>query len=338
MKTFFRHAVIWLGVFVVYTYMMSYYGDYWYKFRINLVNIPLFIAAYYTLKHVQLPYLYNRGKMGLFILSLVATSFLFTVICRIAGVLWLDKIAGVNPDFLTLGNYFFKTIQYYTPAIGILAWQSIHDRRLKEEKLQKLENEKLSTELKFLKAQLNPHFLFNTLNNLYSYVLNQSPEAPDMILKLSGILDYVLYKSQNDTVALKEEVESINNFIGLEKIRYGDRLKVECSTAGNLSAPISPLILLSLVENAFKHGASGDVQSPHIKINITEDNSTITCHIWNTKSKINGEINDAYKEGIGLSNVRRQLNLIYPDRHRLDLDDQPHSFDVSLSLYPSRQN
>ncbi|MEM8901575.1 MAG: histidine kinase, partial [Bacteroidota bacterium] len=191
---------------------------------------------------------------------------------------------------------------------------------------------KVTNELKFLKAQINPHFLFNTLNNLYSYVQTQSPKAPKMIMYLSGILDYVLYKSQQDKVPLKDEVDTIKKFIQLESIRYGERLQVHLKEDFNGHSYISPLILLSIVENAFKHGASGDIDSPIIDIEISDDEKNIYCAVWNTKSQYSGELNDAYKEGIGLNNLVRQLDLIYPDKYDLKVDDKEESFSLSLQL------
>jgi len=225
-------------------------------------------------------------------------------------------------------------VQFYSPAVLLIAWEAHIDRKLEQERIQQLEKEKLSTELKFLKAQLNPHFLFNTLNNLYSYVVTGSPKAPDMVLRLSGILDYVLYKSQQASVTLKEELEAIENFLALEKIRYGERLEVTYVNGGDTSARVSPLLLLSIVENAFKHGASGDIESPKIKIDIQEKDKRISCSVWNTKSKHQGELNDEYKEGIGLSNIKRQLNLVYPDSHQLQIDDEVNSFQLFLNLNP----
>ena len=136
-------------------------------------------------------------------------------------------------------------------------------------------------------AKIDPHFLFNTLNNLYSFVLMNSPKAPDMIMKLSAMLDYVLYKSQVDKVPLKDEVEAIENFVGLEQTRYGDRLHVYSSIKGDLTTTISPLILLSIVENAFKHGASGDIDEPKINIDIYSNGSGIHCAVQNTKIPYN---------------------------------------------------
>ena len=338
MRTFLNHALLWICIYVVYTYMMSFYEDYYGRMVANLINVPLFMAAYYFLKHVQIPNFYNKGKLLEFGLSIMVSSFVIGAICRINGYLWMDEFFGKNPaeiPFMTPGAYLLKTVRYYTPAMAILAWESHQERRKELERMQALENEKLATELKFLKAQINPHFLFNTLNNLYSNVLTQSPKAPDMIMRLSGILDYVLYKSQSQTVLLSEEVQTIEHFLELEQIRYGDRLTIDFKTSANLSLPISPLILLSMVENAFKHGASGDIDQPKIKIDIKEWKDTIYCKVWNTKSAHQGELNDAYKKGIGLSNIRRQLNLIYPYNHELQIEDLEKEFSISLTIKPS---
>ncbi|MEO1629100.1 MAG: histidine kinase [Bacteroidota bacterium] len=335
MQAFLRHALLWIAIYVIYTYMMSFYDDYYERMIVNLINVPLFMLAYYTLKHIQIPLLYNKGRLIPFALSILLSSFAVGAICRINGYLWMDEFFGRNPDeipFVTMGSYLLKTVRYYTPAMALLAWESHQQRRKELERMQSLEKEKLATELKFLKAQINPHFLFNTLNNLYSMVVTQSPKAPDMIMRLSGILDYVLYRSQTTSVSLGEEVKTIEHFLELEQIRYGDRLAVEYETKGNLSAPISPLILLSIVENAFKHGASGDIDRPKIKIDIAERDQNIQCQVWNTKGKHQGELNDAYKKGIGLSNIKRQLKLIYPAKHQLEIAETESEFSVNLTI------
>jgi len=337
MGSFAKHILLWVAIYVVSTYMMSFYEDLEGRMVANLINVPLFMMAYYLLAYVQIPFLYNKGRIGWFVVSILASSFVIGAICRINGYLWMDAYFGKTNDipFMTPGSYLLKTVRYYTPAMAILAWDSHQARREELERMQLLEKEKIANELKFLKAQINPHFLFNTLNNLYSYVVNQSPKAPDMIMQLSGILDYVLYKSQKKEVSLQEEVDTIEHFLQLERIRYGDRLQVEFQQEGNLSIPVSPLILLSVVENAFKHGASGDIDSPKIGIEIKEEEGTILGKIWNTKSQHQGELNDAYKEGIGLSNFKRQLDLIYPNRHELQIEDQKDTFCVSLSITPA---
>lgn len=300
---------------------------------VNLLNVAIYMVAYYVLKHVQLPVFYNKGKIVKFVFSLFFSSLALYTIWRIGGILFFDKMRGLYLPFMSIIDFLTQTVQFYSPAMALLAWETHQERKKEQVRIQELEKEKLSTELKFLKAQLNPHFLFNTLNNLYSYVVTNSPKAPDMILRLSGILDYVLYKSQQKSVPLKEELDAIEHFLELEKIRYGERLQVDYKRAGNLSVPVSPLLLLSIVENAFKHGASGDIDNPKISIDIKEQNNHIICLVWNTKSQYNGELNDSYKKGIGLSNIKRQLNLIYPQHHELIIRDEEKSFHVSLTIH-----
>ncbi len=329
-----RHSPFWILIYIVWTFMKSGGGEkLGIYLLINLVNIPIYMAAFYTLKYVQIPYLLNKGKYVLFVLSLAFMSFVLYLFWRINGVLWMDEIRGLkNIPFMNFLRYLTYSVQFYSPAMALLAWDNHLDKIKERERLQELEKEKLATELKYLKAQLNPHFLFNTLNNLYSYVIMQSPKAPDMILRLSGILDYVLYRSQQKTVPLKEEVETIEHFLELEKIRYGERLNVRFEAKGNLDIPVSPLLLLSLVENAFKHGASGDIDSPEIVIDLLGEEDYIGFNVWNTKSKYKGRKTDDYKEGIGLSNIKRQLNLIYPQKHTISIDETETTFTVLLTI------
>ena len=148
----------------------------------------------------------------------------------------------------------------------------------------------------------------------------------------TGILEYILTKSQEPHVFLASEIETIKNYVELEKVRYGDRLKVEYLINGISDQKISPLIILSIIENAFKHGASGDIDQPIIKIAVDAHKEDLSCSVWNTKSKYSGEINDEYKKGIGLNNIKRQLNLIYPNSHTLSINDHSDSFEIKLQI------
>ena len=334
-----KHVLFWLAIYLVWTYIKSRgFNPTWIPrfLLINLVNLSIYMMAYYLLKEIQIPKLFQTKRYGIFAMSLIGSCIIFYLIWRLFGLWWIDEMRGFHlpRKFLNSVDFMTQSIQFYSPAMLLLVLDSQDERQQERERILHLEKEKMATELKFLKAQLNPHFLFNTLNNLYSYVVNKSPKAPEIILKLSSILDYVLYKSQKQNVSLREEKETIEQFIGLEKIRYGDRLQVSFKSEGDHSVRLSPLILLSLVENAFKHGASGDIDTPKIDIEIIEKNQYIHCNIWNTKSAYQGELNDAYKEGIGLSNIKKQLDLSYSERYKLDIDDQQKFFSVSLTLNP----
>lgn len=331
-----QHILFWIGIYVVYTFMLSMNDDPYRIMLINLLHVILYALAYYLLRYIQMPYLYDKNKIILFLASLMVSSVGLYGLWRL-GLVSLEGIRGIRSDthYIPMADFLIMAIRFYSPAMVLLVLESHFEGKKERERVRRLEKEKMANELKFLKAQINPHFLFNTLNNLYSYVLTESPKAPDMILRLSGILDYVLYKSQKKTVPLSEEVQTIDHFIGLEKIRYGDRLAVDYQVKGDQSVPISPLLLLSLVENAFKHGASGDIDNPKINILIFENNKTIQFEGWNTKSQYKGELNDAYKKGIGLSNIKRQLDLVYPNQHELMIEDLEKTFKVQLTINPN---
>ncbi len=333
MKELKRHAPFWIFIYLVWTYIKSGGGENVEVFLvINLFNIANYMIAYYTLKHIFIPYFFDRQKYGHFILSLVFTSILLYLFLYINDITWFHELGCWDAQPIKFQSYLQKTIQNYSPAMILLAWET-HIKSINEQqKIQELENEKLVTELKFLKAQLNPHFLFNTLNNLYAQVITNSGKAPDMILQLSGILDYVLYKSLNKTVPLKEEIDIIEHFLALEKIRYGDRLELKLDVDGNLGVSISPLLFLSLVENAFKHGVRKGIKKAIVKIEITEERDSVFCKVWNTKSDFHEVERDDHRKELGLSNIKRQLSISYPNAHSIQIDDQEKSFCIAITI------
>jgi len=339
MKKIFKHILFWVGVFLFYqiTYTQNdNYSDY---LKYNIVNTPLYMVAFYLLQYVQIPLLLNKKKYFLFGLSFIASSYFIGTICHLFWYyVWNDPSDLDQSPFLTLSLYLSKTIRYYTPSAAIIAYKSQKKQVEEKERLQKLQQEKVETELKYLKSQLNPHFLFNTLNNLYSFIINNSPKAGDMVLRLSEILDYTLYKSQAKYVPLSNEVKLIENYIELEKIRYGERLSVSFTKINStFNSKIAPLLLLSIVENAFKHGASGNIDKPKIEISIKEEGNIVEFSVWNTKPLVKSEsLNDKYKEGIGLKNIIRQLNLLYPSQYVLSTENNENFFNFKLTINTSK--
>lgn len=201
-------------------------------------------------------------------------------------------------------------------------------KRSKEKEIL-LSKERSDVELKTLKAQLNPHFLFNTLNNIYSLSLDNSPKTPVAIGKLSDILDHVLYKCNSQLVSLSSEIELLKNYIELEKLRYGERLEITFDTQIENDILIPPLLLLSLVENAFKHGAGEDSGSPKIAISVLQETNHFAFEIENTVAK---EYVSKDKESIGLTNIKKQLDLIYGIHYVLDIQSSSGMFKVILQI------
>lgn len=197
-----------------------------------------------------------------------------------------------------------------------------------------LREQKRVAELEALKRQLNPHFIFNTLNNIYALAIKQSEQTPEAIAKLSGILDYVLYRCNNEYVSLEDEVEMIDDYIALERLRFGERLNVSFSKELCAGVMVAPLMFLTLIENAFKHGASQQLDQAFIDISLRATAETIVFTVSNSKSaKIKPK--ESCEEKIGLANLRRQLALLYPRAHKLDLEETPEHY--SSRIYLERQ-
>jgi two-component system, LytTR family, sensor kinase len=184
-------------------------------------------------------------------------------------------------------------------------------RKLKEAE-QKLRIEKQESELNYLRSQTNPHFLFNTLNNIYSLARDKSDLAAESVLRLSGILRFMLYETGGDYINMEQELKIISDYIALEKLRYDESLRVSFTyEAEDMKQPLPPLLLIPLVENAFKHGVSETLNRPFIDINLISNRQQLEFCVKNSTEKHSGERN--VKENIGLSNLRRQLELLYKD-------------------------
>ena len=220
----------------------------------------------------------------------------------------------------------------YPTVIGIaLAIKLMKRWYMKQKETEQVIREKISAELQLLKMQLHPHFLFNTLNNIYSFILIGSDKAPEMIKKLSGLLNYILNDCDQRFVSLDRELTMIRDYIALEQIRYGDRLNLSLHIQGLAKDKmISPLLLIPFVENSFKHGTSRMLIHPWVKLEINIGQDFLELRLSNNKPE--GNIEKVSKKGIGLSNVKKRLNLIYPDTHSLSIIENDMSYDVFLKI------
>nr|WP_295875117.1 histidine kinase [uncultured Chitinophaga sp.] len=226
-------------------------------------------------------------------------------------------------------NYFFQAFTYASVFIFI---KLLKDQYVVSKRAMELEKQKADIELSALKAQLNPHFLFNTLNNIYSLSILQSPQTSPSIARLSAILDTLLYRSDKMFVPVSQEISLLQNYIELEKLRYDDRLMVSFEHRVERDVAVAPLILLSLTENAFKHGAGEDAGSPEIKIVLTQQDGRLSFVISNTfKQKVNQQL------GIGLENIRKQLALLYPESHTFETSVAQRIFTAKLELRLNQQ-
>ncbi|MCF6358486.1 MAG: histidine kinase [Draconibacterium sp.] len=338
----FSHLIFW---FAAYLFFVIFYGranrDYFVTQIFASMLFPLSIATTYFINYYLIPRFLFTQKYSKFILF----SFYTFVIS-----IWLELLISLSV-FVFFGNYqvykmdpsSFDAVLLFVGLYFIIlvatAIKLVRHSFQMQKRNRELDNLKLVTELKLkeaelklLKAQIHPHFLFNTLNNLYGLTLEKSDDAPNLVLRLSEILDYILYRCNEKRVSLSEEINNLNNYIEIEKIRYSDKLKLEVNFPSNTNnLNIAPLILLPFVENAFKHGVSNfpGVAKVKSKISLTENN--LIFNIENTKNpNIDKEKN--YSKGIGLRNVKKRLDLMYPEKYFLVINDKTETFSVNLIL------
>ena len=293
----------------------------------GVVNISLFYINYLII----LPTFLNRKKylwVGLSILLLVmVTAF---IKCGLAYYFYDIVIKREGSKFIMDFWLYYSSAAFVSCFFILLSTvlKFIQDWFLNEKVKSNLENENLIAELAFLKSQINPHFLFNSLNNIYSLAYQKSEKTPEAILKLSEIMRYMLYESNEDKVALSNEIRYLENYIELQKLRFKDNIYIKFEINGDpLGLMITPLVLISFVENAFKHGIATDIENPiSIVLNLSEDK--LFFHVSNIKSSMNKDITG----GIGLQNVQRRLSLIYKDRYRLHIDDDNDIYNCELYL------
>jgi len=220
----------------------------------------------------------------------------------------------------------YLIVALYTMFYFLRAWYE--QQRIAQE----LQRDKAEAQLELLKSQVQPHFIFNTLNNIYSFSLKSHPKTSDLIYRLSSLLSYMLYDSRKEFIPVRKEMEYIHNYIELEKIRYGERLDVAVNCFDAVDTfNIPPFLLLPLVENSFKHGVNNDVGNSWIRIDLTVKEDWLTVKIENSRvgDSCNGH---AVYKGIGLQNVKKRLEILYPDRHEFKYMGEGQSFLTVIKL------
>lgn len=238
-----------------------------------------------------------------------------------------------NDKLIEFIFYVFNMCSYTLTSFLLF---SLREKQEQKEKLDQVQLEKLGTEIKYLRAQINPHFLFNTLNNLYGLALEKSEKTPEIILKLSRIMDYMLYESNDVKVYLKNDVENIRNYVDIERIRQGNNADIVFDVQGDIgNQTIVPLMLLPLVENAFKHGVNTIIAGAYMHVKIVVKGNDLEMDVKNNFKTMTEE---NQRNGIGLINLERRLELFYPGSYTMKVDtegsltDRTDRYHVNLKL------
>ena len=305
----------WLGYFAFNTIRWgSFYKDFPYSLKSNLIEFPFHIILSYLFIFVMLPKLFNGKKLEF--ITLLVISLGITLILKFQITFYFTS-GDVLPEFAGITSkinfdYAVQVILGEIYVIGFVTSIKLVIDWIKQRDLLNYTNKMLlENELKYLRSQIQPHFFFNTLNNLYSLTIDKSEKAPDLILKLSDLMKYFLYETGKDYQTLKNEIDHIKDYIEIERLRYDETLKIDFNIEGEIKKTmIKPLLLIPLVENAFKHGARNSEKNPYININLIVTKSLINFKVENSFKNPTKKIKQQIG-GIGLSNVKKRLELNY---------------------------
>lgn len=328
------HIFLW-GFYLLSEFLANLYhypeGAYGQLLRDTLLSLPILMSATYFIAYSLVPHYLRRRKLWLF----AGFTLLVAVAVFWGRVYWL---AGIN--YLESGQFqtfppskILKNVirDYSIIALGVCL-KIIDDWYRKDRLTRELQRANMEAELQLLRGQLHPHFLFNTLNNLYGLALRRSEKTAGGIHRLSQMLDYLLYSSKQESVSLRREIDFLKDYFELERLRHGDHLKVHLNFPKHIpDLSIAPLLFLPFVENAFKHG--GKNREGQFRIEVSLDIRKDRQLFFTLKNTVNPRSGSAKKPGgIGLKNIRQRLAHLYPRRHELCIEEKPECFRVEMGL------
>jgi signal transduction histidine kinase len=348
-----RHVLFWIAWYVYFAILhaanphgkpeISYFRNPVFTFAESFFQVLPQIPLVYAMLYIVLPRFILKKK---YVLAVISTIF-FWFLGGVIHLYWyMDVIPFLMPRILPAQfientqrpesvNFFIGMMATYKGAFTISAFALLFkigkDWYLKAQRNLQLQKENTTAQMQLLTAQIHPHFLFNTLNNIFSQSQLESPKGSKMIMDLSDILRYVLYEGQKPLVPLKQELQMLTEYISLEKIRYGNKLEVHVLTPDKPDdLYIAPLLLLPFVENCFKHGASNMLENPWINLTVEIKGTTLVMKLMNGKDPM--KENSPGKKGIGISNVRQRLELLNKDKYDLQLREDDEVFVVDLRV------
>lgn len=337
------HTAFWM-VSLAFTLLLFYYNenrvhfDFVVLLKALITNLGFAIAVYINLC-ILIPRLLKRKNYVFYIFWLIVVLSFSSLFIQFLLIFPLRNVLNVGIRFssfdINLHAAFFSATLIYVAVTSFLKfikdWLTMQDLNLK---LAKIEQQKLEAELKTLKGQLNPHFLFNSLNNIYSLSLVQSEKVPDLILRLADLMRHIIYESRENFIDLHKEIEFVTNFIALQKIRASDDVTIQFTLSGEVPpARIAPLIFEPFIDNAFKHGLPGTNGNDFIKINFNfESDNWLKFSIENNYEPV-PERTGKKMGGIGIENVKQRLKHLYaPAEYKLNIDHQNRIHSVKLQL------
>ncbi len=296
------------------------------------MDISFYILIVYINILYLIPTILQKRNLVFYILSLILFVLLVTPIHTLSTIILYQD----SPEFISdiLENRIIIFLSLLFVGLTSTGYKVTTDwLGLQNEKIE-LQSQNLQSELKFLKSQINPHFFFNTLNNLYALTLKKSDLAPEIVLRLSEMMRYMLYESNEKEVSLEMEIKNVINYIELERLRQGERFQINFDIQGTAKQQkIAPLMFIPFLENSFKHGIDNHIKSGYVNAQLILDDALVSLDIKNSKPQaIKPQINKNKSGGIGLENVKRRLKILYPGKHVLKINDASDTYHVELEI------
>lgn len=333
-----RHILFWT-VRLLYLVFANHMRVYWPNapawlnwaavWRLSLIEVAGEMVLAYSIAYWLLPAYFGQKKYGRFLLG---------VVVMVSGVFLatypnltdcMDLAPHADPYFVfwnCLMSFSRTTLGTCFVFIAIRMFKE-HYARIREKET--LHQETARLEFQLLKAQVHPHFLFNTLNNIYSFALNRSPRAGELLSQLSDMMRYMIHDCEADRMDLGRELKMLQDYIGLEKARYGDRLQIQMDIQGDYrNRQIAPLLMIPFLENSFKHGASQVLEKPWVRLQVDARANHLDFRISNNKPPAESPVSG--KSGIGLKNIRQRLELLYHGQYQLEMDCTADTFTVHM--------
>jgi two-component system, LytTR family, sensor kinase len=325
------HSLFWLVFLLILLSFENTDKGFTYALSNELINIFFYaLIVYFNLFYLVPNYLTKKRFLTYCGLLIMATL----VITPLKVLVFYFKFSSHPQDQADLvadQNWHFLLTFFVASTSTIFKIITDWARHLREK--QELETRTMQSELRFLKSQINPHFLFNTLNNLYALTLKKSDDAPQIVIKLSEMMRYMLYECNEKQVLLSKEIHYIRNYLDLERLRQGKNVAINFEVIGRVSdQKIAPLMFIPFLENSFKHGLNNQISKGFVNIQLMVDDKNVHFFIENSKAEALPLQDHRRSGGIGLVNVHRRLNLLYPGNYELEIDDNPNTYAVNLNL------
>lgn len=341
-KSKYKEIVIWTAYFLL---LFSIAHDNWGSLmsgaQVSLFMVSIHFLIFYGNYYLLMPYTFAKQRYILFVLGTIVFASSWFLIANAVFFYAFKYGYWVSPEILRIESSInpYPSVERLWAAritlsgfnvffISILYFYVERDKERKQ-RLWELEHEKINAEIKLLRMQINPHFLFNALNNIYSKAVLEESKVADSILKLSNLLRYTLYDCDTDRIGLVKELEYIDNYIDLQKLKDNELDSIDLLVEGNITAArIAPMLLIAFVENAFKHGNITEGGWITIKMEVSKDKFRFNC----TNSVANFTVVNEDSSGIGLANVQKRLNLYYANSHQLTINKRDNEFEINLII------